>query len=115
MYTAKVLKDSEHSQNLTDLNYLTGLADGNNGFVIEMIDLFIKQIPLELSKINTCFETKDWKTLYEAVHKIKPSFCFMSIKKAENIIKSMELCAKTQENLDKMPGLIADITSICNH
>lgn len=65
---------------------------------IEMIDLFIKTIPDEFSKLKQAIKIKNWDKAYEISHRIKPSMEILQIKNAT--IEFIELNTKIHQKID---------------
>lgn len=106
-------QESAFPEKHTDLAYLRELSSGNKKFVAEMITLFIQLTPEALDKLEKYLESKDWKLLRAIAHKMKPSITFVGIKELESDIRFVEEAAATETNLDKLPGLISKIKTIC--
>jgi HPt (histidine-containing phosphotransfer) domain-containing protein len=79
-----------------------------------MIAIYLEQIPPLILIIKQSLQEKDWHTLYAAVHKIIPSFSIMGMGvDFENIAKKVQEYAKTQEETDNMPHLVAQLENVC--
>ena len=59
-----------------NLAYLQDIADGNAEFMIEMMDIFLKQTPAYLAEIDQALRVEDWRSVAEISHKIRPTFAF---------------------------------------
>lgn len=112
--TTEAQKNSSSPEEFIDLKHLEELSGGNPEFIIEMIDVFLKDTPPELTLMNEALAAEDWPKLKGVVHKIKPSIAFLGIKKLEGIIFDTEQYAGKAENLDKIPDLVREIDTICN-
>lgn len=56
-----------------DFSYLYELSGGNEAFEIEMLTLFLKQIPEELTELQTAYSVKDFKSVKIIAHRMKSS------------------------------------------
>ncbi len=98
----------------TDLSYLIQRTKSNPELMMEMIAIYLEQIPPLILIIKQSLQEKDWHTLYAAVHKIIPSFSIMGMGvDFENIAKKVQEYAKTQEETDNMPHLVAQLENVC--
>jgi len=97
-----------------DLTYLKQLSNGSNEFINEMITVFMKQTPVEISNLEKYLKAKDWKSLRGTAHKMKPSFSFMGIKELEGTIKLIDEYAATETHLELLPDMINKVKNICN-
>jgi HPt (histidine-containing phosphotransfer) domain-containing protein len=98
-----------------DLTYLKQLSNGSNQFIVEMIDAFFEQVPIEIDNLERHLNMKDWKSVRGVAHKMKPSIAFMGIKKLESVIKLTEEYAGNETNLDLLPEMISKIKTVCNN
>lgn len=69
------------------LEYLNEFSEGEIDFVIEMIEVFLENAPVFLSKIDTSYKTNDWETLRYSAHKYSPQLAFFGLK---TIIKEVD-------------------------
>jgi HPt (histidine-containing phosphotransfer) domain-containing protein len=97
----------------TDLTYLRGLAKGGNGFIIQMLNIYIQQTPGALERIENALKNKDWKALRFAVHKIKPSTMFVGLTEIKNDVPLLEDYAIEESHLDEIPGMVDKIKKVC--
>ena len=98
----------------TNLKHLEEISDGSNEFIIEMLTLFIEEMPAELDKIDLHLQNKDWKSLKQVIHKIKSSITCVGLKEIESTVKDAEDYATNETNLEKLPGMVLKIKQICN-
>ena len=96
----------------TDLTYLKTISRGNDEFLLKVIHTFISQVRSDLDKIQQYMDEKKWDSIHFIAHKIKPSFQFVGIKALEEVIVNIETYAKEQNNLDLLPPLVFQLTSI---
>lgn len=96
-----------------DLTYLRGIANGSNAFIIEMLDIFIVQMPQSLSRMETAMKNKDWQSLKSVAHKIKPSILFTGLNEIADDIPLLEQYAAEKSHLDAIPALVEKIKSVC--
>lgn len=97
----------------TDLTYLREVANGSNTFIIQMLNIFIEQMPQSLARIEEAVKNKDWKSLRMVVHKIKPSVMFTGLKEIIKDVPLLEEYAAEESHLDAIPGLVDKITKVC--
>lgn len=82
----------------TDLNYLKNLSRGNNAFVIKIINKTIEQVSDALPKMEQQFATKDWESLSNLMHKMKPCLEIMGIHTLKKTMITIE--ESTSEDVD---------------
>lgn len=83
-----------------DLSYLRDVASGSTEFMIEMIDIFLDQTPEYFEKLDQAVKDKDWKTVADVAHKIKPTLIFMGVDVTKHDIGDIERKARNLEYLE---------------
>ena len=97
-----------------DLSYLTGRTKSNPELMMEMIDLYLKQTPPLISKMKQGVINKDWDSIYDAAHKLIPSFSIMGINKEfENNTKLIQEYSGTKTNFKKLQDLALKVEEAC--
>ncbi|MFL5752332.1 MAG: PAS domain-containing protein, partial [Bacteroidia bacterium] len=100
-------------EKIVDLQALKELTDGDTAIMSQMISVFKTQTSESLNRLEEGVRSGNWKTVYEMVHKIKPSVDFIGIKQLKNVINEAEQYASEQSHLDALPVMITEITSVC--
>ncbi len=99
----------------TDLSYLMKKTKSNPELMMEMIGLYLEQIPSLIKTMKESLETKNWNALYGAAHSIIPSFSIMGMGvDTENIAKIVQEHAKMQIAEEEIKALISELEGICN-
>ena len=66
----------------------------------EIIEAFFEILNEYIIVLNTELPNKNWQSLFEATHKIKPNISMFGITKLESTILELESNFKNEENLD---------------
>ncbi len=112
MRDANLPADKSKCINLSSLEKRTR---GNPELMMEMISLYLKQTPPLISKMRQSVKKKDWDSMYQAVHKMIPSFSIMGMHKDfEDMAKKIQEYSGTKRNLDKIPGLVLQLEDVCS-
>jgi HPt (histidine-containing phosphotransfer) domain-containing protein len=78
-----------------DLTYLEGIAEGDNGIVKELIEIFIDQMPEFTNGFEVNLKDKNWLKIAALAHKAKSSVISMGMSELGNVdLKNLELLAK---------------------
>lgn len=85
-----------------DLTYLRDVASGSAEFMVEMIDIFLDQTPDYFEKLDAAVKAKDWKTVADVSHKIKPTLVFMGVDISKYDIGAIERKARDLVDLDQI-------------
>ncbi len=78
------------------LDYLANISDNDTDFMIDLMDLFLIQTPLEINLILEAIKVTDYANIYKYCHKIKPTFLMFGFAYANNLFNVLENDAKQQ-------------------
>ena len=73
-----------------DLSYLLNLSSGDIQFVQEIIAAFLAETPVSLQNLQLLAHKQDWAQCGKLVHKLKPNFAMLGMKKLEEYAGSIE-------------------------
>jgi hypothetical protein len=92
---------------ICNLEYLKNVTPGSNDFPIQIIELFIKNLPNQILKTKIALENANCEDIYNFTHKIKPSLTMLgfSFEIIETLLKINEF-SKNCINLDQIPTLL---------
>ncbi|MFZ0282602.1 MAG: ATP-binding protein [Bacteroidales bacterium] len=111
---AKSLQVTEKLK-VTDMTYLNKHTKENPALIMEMIGLYLKQTPPLISKMVQSSFNKDWDSLYNAVHKLIPSFSIMGMdKEFEKTAKKIQEYSGTQKHLNEIHELVLQLENVCS-
>lgn len=80
-----------------DLSFLEKMSGNSPKFILNMIDLFISQMPVLLSTVEEAMSQKDLDKIASTVHKMKTSFTYFGRADITEQLKAIE-----QQALDRM-------------
>lgn len=72
------------------------LSDNDTEFVMQIITLFVTEVPEDMKQIEVGIENKDYKQAYAYAHKIKPSLDLLGMTVAHQEILEVEAWAKRE-------------------
>ncbi|MBU2998050.1 Hpt domain-containing protein [Cellulophaga baltica] len=55
------------------LDKINELADGDEEFILSVVSVFLEEVPEDLSLLETAVDAKDFPSIYQLAHKIKPN------------------------------------------
>lgn len=82
-----------------DLTYLQELSQGDKEFEVEMIRIFIAEVPQSLAELRTALKSEDWEACGKIVHKLKSKLRIMGLHSVKDAITEIELNFKKAQNL----------------
>jgi PAS domain S-box-containing protein len=101
---------AEHTINLS---YLKSIADGNDGFIIEMIEMFLNKTPEALEKMEACFRQQNWEELRQIAHRIKPSFGYVGLATTQQMLGEIEkLSEDPTGDVSRVERLMGEVRAI---
>jgi HPt (histidine-containing phosphotransfer) domain-containing protein len=74
----------------TDLSYLEDISGGDETFMKEIVDLFIKQMPESVKTMREALANEDPVTIGETAHKAKPSAIYIGNKSLEENLRTLQ-------------------------
>ena len=102
-----------NGKRITDLSYLVSICGDDDDFKTEMIETFLKNTPPLINDMKNFLIDSEWKMIGDIAHKMKPSFTFMGIHTAKDLILSIEKQGRMLENVAELPTMILELESIC--
>ena len=101
------------SERQFNLDHLYELADGDQGFVREMIEFYLGQVPGVVQEMGTLRESKEWRELGEVAHKAKSSFKFMGMPQLTEDARNLEeICRQPQPDQETIVALVRSIEAL---
>jgi HPt (histidine-containing phosphotransfer) domain-containing protein len=89
-----------------DLTYLESMSMGSNELIIEMIQLFIDQLPEFTEGLTAHLENRDYIALGALAHKAKSSVAVMGMESLAIDLKTLEINAKAGTEPELYPTLV---------
>ena len=99
--------DDRNGERITDLSYLISLCGDDDDFKTEMT-------PPLINDMKNYLLDSDWKKIGDIAHKMKPSFTFMGIHTAKELILNIEKLGRQMEDVGSIPTMVLELESICN-
>ena len=96
-----------------NLDYLREMSMGDEDFVVEIIHMFIGQIPANLQKLLEFTHNQQWKELKELTHKMKSSMMLIGIKELEEIFVDLQLYAVNPGKTALIEPMVLRAKQIC--
>lgn len=98
-----------------DLKFLHEETQGESSILILLIESFIKDLEEFFEVVDKEYKNKNWKLMYEATHKIKPSITMFGILEMEPIIHLLTRKFKEEKKLEDVGTLLNSSKEIFNH
>ncbi len=79
-----------------NLSKVYALSDNDEEFVLQIINLFVSEVPQDLKQIEIGIKEKDYKQAYAYAHKIKPTLDLLGMTMAFEEILQVEAWTRAE-------------------
>jgi HPt (histidine-containing phosphotransfer) domain-containing protein len=87
------------------LNYLEELSNGNKDFMIEIINIFVQQVPEFILNMNNFLKDGNYDSLIREAHTAKSSALVFKMEETAEVLKKIEITAN-ENNKNSVSALI---------
>lgn len=104
--------------NIINLDYLSASVGGHKEVLLELFDIFIKQIPENIVSLNEAIISADYSAIKQISHKLKSTVSVMGISPLKPILDQMEFLATADsepERLELIKNLFVQVKEICTN
>ena len=88
------------------------MTGGDENFKLELISLFIQQMPMLLVGLEKALQDNDFKQLSAVAHKTKSSVALMGIETLRADMAELEQKAKTGDDIELYKRIVTNIISV---
>jgi CheY-like chemotaxis protein/anti-sigma regulatory factor (Ser/Thr protein kinase) len=112
---SKTQKSESANKRCLNLDYLNKLTKSNSKLKMELINVYLQEIPELIQMMKKSLKDKDWQRLSASAHKIIPSFKIMGISSEfELMTKQIQSTNNSEMKLSELNILVANIDTICS-
>jgi HPt (histidine-containing phosphotransfer) domain-containing protein len=90
---------------------LKRITNNNNEDLIQLIDVYLTELPVQMSALHEAMNEKDYPSLSKHAHSLKSSIRVLGLDEMANESYKLELLAKEEKDTDKYPEIIKEITT----
>ena len=87
-----------------NLDFLEKFTGGDHELTIQLMEIFLKQIPEAIQKLTHSIASQDWSETHAISHKIKSSIAIFELNELKKLITNIEEYSRDQVNLEKIPN-----------
>lgn len=95
-----------------DLTYLQNFSGGDKGFMRQMIELFFKQVPVELNSLHQ--HAGNFDNVRNTAHRLKSSVSLVGAESMVVLLKQMEKLAIDGSDSDQILELNKELVQLYN-
>ncbi len=92
-----------------NLDYLNEMSGGDRELILEMINIFITEVPEYISRMSEALNTRNWDELEKLAHKSKASALIMGMHKLADDLRDLETDTREGKNVDLYPSYVEKI------
>ena len=89
-----------------DLSYLILLMDNDTEIVLEVLEIFKLQTPIDVQNLELHTKNNDWQMLSKSAHKLKSSVGNLGMNQLKDWFLFIEINGKQETNLDRLNELV---------
>jgi CheY-like chemotaxis protein len=108
----KSLLEEAQIEKLYDLKQVEELAAGNKDFILTLINIFLEATPQDSAGLVEACECKNWDKVSKLAHKLKSTVDMLNMTSIKTDIRTIELDAKKEINLDNIRRLVQKVDKI---
>lgn len=109
------MKNDNESHVELDLSYLQETAGGDTSFILELLDTYEEQIPLQIDQLKQAWESQESDKLGNAAHAIKGNFKIFGLKAYADLAYELEQVGRNADEAWKAKAkvLVPDLIVAC--
>ena len=97
---------------IINLDFLVESMGGNHEVISDIIDMFIKQVPVDLIILNEAVDKSDFLTIKQFSHRMKSTVSVMGISVIEKILREMEDLGASESGIEEIKSLALQLNRI---
>ena len=94
-----------------DLNYLHGVTGGDQQRMIELLDIFMQEVPAAVAQLKSLVIQGDMQGFQHIAHKLQSNYRYLGIQDLLKLAKQLERLAGNQSKVHLLPHLIQHLES----
>ena len=91
--------------NRLDLSFLVKFTGGDQELTIQLIEIFLLQVPDAVQRIGLLLPERKWSEIFPIAHKVKSSLAIFEMEEMKNCVIAIEEYSRDQVKLDSLPML----------
>jgi hypothetical protein len=95
--------------NIINLDYLKEISGGDQGFIKEMLELFVNSTATEADQFDALLAASNYQGIGHLAHKMKAPIQMLGANNLFLLIRDLEKFGKEQSNLEKLPEMVTEV------
>lgn len=97
-----------------DLNYLSEMTGSKKNLMLEIINLFLMQVPEELEVLSKAIATTDYAAIKSISHGMKSTVSVMGITILAPVLQEMQTLGERQGDMARIRNLNQTLNAVCS-
>ena len=85
-----------------NLKKINDIAQGDQGFVREMLETFVENVTIEIERIQSFMPVENWTAIAETAHKLASNFAYLGAHNLHVLAADIEKSVLNDHNLTGM-------------
>jgi len=94
-----------------NLKKINEIAQGDQGFVRDMLETFVENVSIEIKRIQTFMPMENWTAIAETAHKLASNFAYLGSHNLHTLAADIE---KSVINDNNLIGIAEKTEEMCN-
>ncbi|GAB3958432.1 PAS domain-containing protein [Spirosoma harenae] len=108
----ETISETKNQDSLFDLSELRSIAQGEEEFVWEMVNLFIEMVPAGIKEMKAAYEANDFKKVSQLAHRLHPSVATLGINSLADVLVDIDKNAETYQTSQRLEELITRLDEV---
>jgi HPt (histidine-containing phosphotransfer) domain-containing protein len=102
------------SAKIVNLELLSKTVNGNKAVIISVIDVFIEELPKDITELNSAVSSGDFVTINRQCHKMRSSVSIMGINEMVCLLEEIEDLGSKAEGIEQIRNLSLQFNNMIN-
>ena len=114
IHTGNGAEINKHDDKI-ELGCLEKYTGGDLSMTIQLIELFLKEVPESIDKLEILIPEEKWNEVHSVSHKMKSCFSVFELMELKKIVLAIEGSSHDLTDLKNIPGLFISFKEGCRH
>ncbi len=96
-----------------ELGFLEKYTGGDLAITVQLIELFLKEVPESIAKMENLIPLASWNEVHAVAHKVKSCISIFELNELKKIILNIEECCREVYHVENVPELFLKFESGC--
>jgi CheY-like chemotaxis protein len=94
------------------LDYLREVTQDNREMMVELMDIYLQEVPTAIKLMRECVEKQEWRALRELSHKTKANFRYVGADQMFSLADTIERYAASGSLVGQIPEMLAQLEAL---